>query len=250
MSLSVIILAKNEEQNLPRVIKSVDFADEILVFDDGSIDKTKEIAEKYQAQVIKLGQGLDFSEKRNRAMQEAKNEWLLFIDADEEMTKELKTEIISLLERPEFAAYYLKRRDFFWGKELKHGELKKVYEQGIIRLMKKNSGKWVGKIHEVFVTGSPTSRLKNFINHYPHPTIKIFLEKVNSYSTQRAQELFDSGKKTNILEIIFLPWGKFILNYFIYLGFLDGPAGFVYAFMMSFHSFLVRGKLSEICTSR
>jgi len=250
MLISAVILAKNEEKNISQAIKSLDFVDEILVGDDNSNDKTEEIAKKNGAKVIKLELILDFSAKRNQLIKNAKGDWLLFIDADEEISKELKTEIISLLKQPKYAAYYLKRRDFFWGREMKYGEIKKVRKQGIIRLLKKNSGHWQGKVHEVFLTNLPVGKLNFSINHYPHPTITAFLKKINYYSTLRAQELADKGIKTNILEIIFFPFGKFILNYFFYLGFLDGPAGFVYAFMMSFHSFLVRGKLSEIYSGR
>jgi hypothetical protein len=171
---------------------------------------------------------------------------VIFLDADEEVSQELKLEIINTLKNPEFSAYYLKRRDFFWERELRFGEIKKVREKGILRLFKKNAGKWQGQVHETFQTNLPKGKSNNYLNHYPHPTIKSFLEKINYYSGLRAQELDNSGKKTNILEIICLPLGKFLLNYFIYLGFLDGPAGFVYAFMMSFHSFLVRGKLFEL----
>ena len=104
----------------------------------------------------------------------------------------------------------------------------------------------MGNVHEVFYTAKNTSRLNNFMNHYPHPTLKEFIADINRYTDIRAQELYNRGAKTNTFQIIFFPFFKFIYNYFINLGFLDGLAGFTYAFMMSFHSFLVKAKLYQL----
>ena len=116
---------------------------------------------------------------------------------------------------------------------------------GIIRLIKKGSGKWFGKVHEEFRSDGQIGRLDSFLNHYPHPTVKEFLKEINFYSTLRARELRDQGEQASIWKVIFFPFTKFVLTYFIKLGLLDGPAGFAYAFFMSFHSFLVRAKLYQ-----
>jgi hypothetical protein len=147
--------------------------------------------------------------------------------------------------RSVIGAYYIRRRDFFLGKELRFGETQKVRNKGIIRLVKKNSGEWMGNVHEVFYTAARTSLMDGYITHYPHPSVKDFLNDINTYSSLRAKELYNHGKKTSILEIILYPFAKFLLNYFLYLGFLDGAIGFMYAFIMSFHSFLVRAKLYQ-----
>ncbi|MEK7523386.1 MAG: hypothetical protein AAB569_07385, partial [Patescibacteria group bacterium] len=114
------------------------------------------------------------------------------------------------------------------------------------RLVKKNSGTWMGTVHEVFHTANEVGQLNGYLNHYPHPTLKEFINDINYYSSIRAEELFNRQTKTNIFKIIFFPFGKFIYNYFLNFGFLDGPAGFTYAFMMSFHSFLVKSKLYQL----
>ncbi len=247
LSLSGVILVKNEEKNIKKSIKSLSFCDEIIIIDDYSDDKTVQIAERMKAKVIKSKLNGSFSHQRNFGLEKAKGDWVLFIDADEEITKELRNEIIILIKsrQEEKLAYYIKRRDFWWGRELRFGEIKKVRDKGLIRLVKKNSGKFVGQVHEEFHSLGSVGFLKNFINHYPHPELKDFIKEINFYSTLRAKELVDQGKKTNIMEIIFFPLAKFILNYFFYLGFLDGPAGFGYSFMMSFHSFLVRSKIYQ-----
>lgn len=249
IKISAVILTKNEEKNIERCLKSIDFCDEIIVIDDFSDDETVELTRKFEANVYQRKLNNDFSAQRNFGLEKAKGEWILFIDVDEEVGEELKKEILEKVEignaKAEIAVYYIKRRDYWWGRELRFGEVKKTRTSGLIRLVKKNSGKWTYRVHEVFKASGYFGHLKSFINHYPHPTLKDFIEEINFYSTVRARELLSQGKKTNILEIIFYPSGKFILNYFVYLGFLDGAAGFVYAFMMSFHSFLVRAKLFQ-----
>ncbi|MEK7597640.1 MAG: glycosyltransferase family 2 protein [Patescibacteria group bacterium] len=257
MKISAVVLTKNEEKNIERCLKSLGFCDEIIVVDDYSTDRTIEIVRKIDVgvghdrpvyKIIENHLNNDFAQQRNFGMNKTNNDWVLFIDADEEVSEELKKEIHRNFQFSifNFQTYSIKRRDYFWGKELKYGEVKKVREQGILRLVKKNSGTWMGTVHEVFYTAKNTGQLNGFLNHYPHQTLKEFINDINYYSSIRAEELFNRGIKTNIFEIIFFSMIKFIYNYFFNLGFLDGPAGFTYAFMMSFHSFLVRGKLYQL----
>ena len=248
MKLTAVILTKNEGNNIERCLKSVSFANEIILVDDFSIDSTVATASKSikNIKVYKNDLKGDFAAQRNFGMKKASGDWILFIDADEIITSELQKEILEKLNNSKFDSYYLRRRDFFWGKELRFGELSKVRHIGLIRLIRKNSGIWMGDVHEVFHTAKKSGRLKNFVDHYPHPTIKEFLEDINFYSSLRANELFNQEKPINILEIIFVPILKFIYIYFVKLGFLDGPSGFTYSFMMTFHSFLVRAKLYQL----
>lgn len=255
MKISAVVLTKNEEKNIERCLKSLVFCHEIIIVDDFSTDSTKNEISKIKDQNDKLNIKIyekklnnDFAAQRNFGLSKVTNEWVLFIDADEEASGELKTEIVSLFHGSivEENAFYLKRRDYFWNKELKFGEVKKIRNVGLVRLVKKNSGMWMGSVHEVFHTAKNIGQLDGFINHYPHPTLKEFINDVNNYSDIRAVELFNRGIKTNILEIIFYPLGKFIFTYFFNFGFLDGQAGFTYSFMLSFHSFLVRAKLYQL----
>lgn len=260
VKISAVILTKNEESNIERAVKSVLFCDEIIIIDDYSEDKTLEIVKRInpKIRIYKRHLEADFASQRNFALEKAIGDWILFIDADEIVTDELRQEIIQKLEtrnpstslrtspKLETVCFYLKRRDYFWGRELQFGETMKIRRIGLIRLIRRDVGKWLGKVHEVFNTTGKTATLENYLEHYPHQTVREFISDVNFYSTLRAKELFDQGRKVNIFPIIFFPLAKFLLNYFIYLGFLDGPAGFGYAFMMSFHSFLVRSKLYQM----
>lgn len=243
MKISAIILTKNEEKRIEKTITSLSFCDEVIVIDDVSTDGTVKRAKEMGAVVYIHEKEKTFSGQRNFAMDAARNEWVLFVDADEEVSDELRDEILRLKDDATSTAYALPRRDFFWGHEMKYGEIKKVREEGIVRLMKKGSGVWVGLVHERFVSSQKVVKLNGFLNHYSHDSVTSFIEDVNSYSTIRAEELFATGTKVSGLELILYPFGKFIYTYFILRGVLDGPAGFVYSFVMSFHSFLVRAKL-------
>lgn len=253
--ISAVVLTKNEKNNIKSCLKSLDFVDEVIVIDDFSSDETLKIIEeikKSQRINIKIVQkklNNDFARQRNFGLKNISGDWALFVDSDEEVSLKLRNELNELKNKKideTISAFYIKRRDFFWGREVRYGEVRKIRQTGLIRLVKKNSGYWIGKVHEEFkIKNGKTGRLKSFLNHYPHPTLKDFLTKVNFYSTLRAKELYRQGKKPSLFQLIFYPFFKFILTYLFYLGFLDGAVGFVYSFVMSFHSFLVRAKLFQ-----
>lgn len=243
MQISAIILAKNEEKNIQDCILGLSFCNEIIVIDDNSKDSTVEIAKKLGAKVISHDLNNNFSAQRNFAMTKAKNPWIIFIDADERVTPELKQEIIQKTLTPIAEAYYVHRIDFMWGKLLKHGEVGSVY---ILRLARKDAGAWIGAVHENWITDGKTSELKNPLLHYPHVDTEEFLSEINQYSSIRANELHKQKMQVSYWDIIAYPSGKFIQNYFLRFGFLDGAPGFVLAMLMSFHSFLVRAKLWQL----
>ena len=245
IDLTAVVLTKNSQATIRKCLDSVSFCRQIIVIDDGSTDNTLKIVKDYYLRIYR--RELDFfSNQRDFGMEKARTDWVLFVDSDEVVSKKLSQSIRIAISRPtKNGAYYIKRRDFWWGRELKYGEVSKIRKKGIIRLVKKNSGHWSGEVHEVFKTKFSIGKLVGFLNHYPHQNLAAFIHQVNFYSTLRAQELKKAGKKTNILAIISFPFFKFIYTYFLKLGFLDGVAGFVYSFMMSFHSFLVRAKLYQ-----
>lgn len=257
MKISAVVITKNEKNNLFRCLKSINFCDEIIIIDDYSVDGTTEEIYKLRKKLnlknlilFRRHLNEDFSSQRNFGLEKARGEWVLFIDADEEVSFSLRKEIVDLLEKQQavkkISAFYIKRRDFFWGKEIKFGEVWNARKNGLIRLVRKNSGQWQGKVHETFKISNlkfKTQKLKNYLNHYPHQNLREFLKEINFYSSVKAKELFNQGKKVNLLEIFLWPTAKFFVNYFLKFGFLDGVAGFVYAFFMSFHSFLIRSKL-------
>ena len=244
MNLSAIILTRNEEKNIEACLKSVSFCDEIIVIDDNSTDQTISLAKKLGAKIIVHSLENDFAKQRTFGLSKAQCEWVLFLDADERISKDLQKEILQAIEKKShISGYYLRRLDYMWGKFLKHGETGDLY---FLRLAKKTAGKWIGKVHESWISNQPTGELKETLVHYPHVTLQEFLQEINFYSTLRAQELFQQKQKTSSFQIIAYPTGKFLINYFVKLGFLDGMPGLVFAICMSFHSFLARSKLWQL----
>lgn len=238
--LTGVILAHNEEVNLDRCLDSLKFCDKILVIDDNSTDKTPEIAKKHHAPVVHHPLNSNFAALRNFALSQIKSGWILFVDADELVSQELAAEISGrLLKGDSFLGYLLSREDILWGKRMRHGDTK----TSLLRLARRGAGEWVGKVHETWQITGRTATLTHPLLHYPHPTVTDFLRRINYYSTLRAEELRSSGYKTNILEVIFFPFFKFLWIWIWKLGFVDGVQGSISAMMMAFYSFLVRGKL-------
>lgn len=245
MSLSAVVLTKNSSSILEKCLRSLSWCDEIIVVDDGSIDNTKSIAKKFGAEVFEHDLDNDFSKQRNFGLKKASGDWILFVDSDEIVAPLLQKEIIEYTNNlsSEYKGCYLKRIDTMWEKKLTHGETGNIW---FLRLAKKNSGRWSGKVHEVWEVEGKIGKLKNELFHFPHPSIKEFLSKINFYSTLRAKELYEKKTRVSGFDIILYPKAKFYLNYFFNLGFLDGVPGFLVAVLMSFHSFLVRGKLWQL----
>lgn len=240
--LSAVVLTKNEEKNIKDCLVGLSFCDEVIVVDDNSSDKTVEIAQTFGAKVFFHALDDDFSGQRNFGLEKASGEWVLFVDADERVTSHLRREITQLTKNPinQCAGFFIKRVDFLWGEKLKYGEAGNIK---LLRLAKKDRGLWQGKVHETWKIKGRVRELKNPLLHYPHQTVKELLEKINFYTDLRARELYTTGIPVYLPSILLYPLGKFFVNYFLKRGFLDGMPGLILAIMMSFHSFLVRGKL-------
>ncbi len=240
--ISAVVLTKNEEKNIAECLAGLSWCDEVIVIDDNSTDKTQEIARKMNAQVFAHSLNNDFSQQRNFGLEKAKGEWVLFVDADERVSSALWYEIMAHTNDPvnKHAGFYLKRTDVLWGKELRHGEIGTIK---LLRLAKKDAGSWHGKVHEAWKIKGNTLVLNKPLLHYPHNTVETFLKEINFYTDLRAEELYKKKIKVFWWSIILYPKAKFLLNYILRRGYKDGLQGLVFALMMSFHSFLVRGKL-------
>lgn len=247
LSISVTVLTRNEEKNIEHCINSVIWANEIIVVDDYSQDSTRKIAQSLGAKVFRRHLGDDFSAQRNFGLSKVNSEWVLFVDADERVSDALASEIenlkLKISEACSFGienshnGFYIKRIDFIWGSQLRHGDI------WHLRLAKKSAGLWISKVHEKWKVKGKVGNLRFPLYHYPHPTIHEFVEDLDFYTTLRAKELYDMRVKSSLLKIILFPKIKFLQNYLLNLGLLDGTAGFVHAVLMSFHSFLAWSKL-------
>jgi glycosyltransferase involved in cell wall biosynthesis len=239
--ISAVVLTKNEERNIEECLKTLGFCDEVVVVDDGSTDATREIAQNLGAKVFVRDMEMDFSDQSNFGMEKVKGEWIFFVDADERVSEKLGEEVKRVVSGSvDFDGYFMKRRDFIWGKWFEHGE---SGNQKVLRLIKKGSGKWRRRVHPYFEIKGSTSELANPLLHYPHPTATKFVASVDRWSTWHALANREEGKKSSLFKICFWPLGHFLKNYFLSLGFLDGIQGFLFAYFMGFHSFLAWGKL-------
>lgn len=248
--VTAVVLTRNEEECIEKCLRSLPWCDEILVIDDlstdGTINQIRQIGEiRSKIKIIERKSEGNMAELRNFALQKASNDWVFFVDADEVVPSELGREIVSQTDKVEnnVDGYYVPRKDFFFGKFLKYGETGKIK---LLRLGKRDGGKWERGVHETWKICGSVGELSNSLEHYSHRTIKQFIESINRWTTIDAQELRKEGKDFSLFRVVANPLGKFILNYFLHLGFLDGLAGFVMAYMMSLQSLIVRAKQYDI----
>lgn len=234
--ITLVILAKNEAGNLKKLLPTLAWAGEILVLNDQSTDKTAEIATKAGARVISHPNHKDLAAARNLALKKAKYSWVLFLDADERLPEETVDEILNVIKKPLSEGYAIRRDDVFMGKRLRFGEVK---DQWLVRLGKKNAGSWQRPVHETWEIVK-VRRLKQPILHYSHPNTRQFLSQVKTFAKKDAQHRHHQGEEVNLLDLAFLPLGKFLYTFFYKQGFRDGLPGLVYSLFMSYHSFLVR----------
>ena len=250
--ISAIILAKNEEKNIGECIEALAFCEEIIVIDDYSSDKTVEIARGLGANIFQRKLEGNFASQRNFGLEKATNKWVLFIDADERVSKELRDEIereVVSLNNP-YLGYFFKRDDYIFGKRIKFGETSALfgfnpgaYINKFLRLARRSAGKWRRPVHEVWEVSGRTKSLKNTLKHYPHQTLREYISDINFHSDLHAEANYKEGKRSSLLKILLWPKLKFLNNYFFRLGLLDGTEGFVLALSTSFHSFLAWSKL-------
>lgn len=243
MKFSAIVLSKNSQKTLEQCLNSLSWVNEVLLIDDFSSDNTLAIAKQFSnLRVYQQDLNNDFSQQRNFAVRKAQGEWLLFIDSDEYLTKELSQEIKTNISLVNKKAYFLKRQDIFLQKKLKFGETSRVK---LLRLIKKDLANWVGSVHEKIDYKGEYGLLKNYLIHNHNISLTSFIKRINWYSSLVAEEKIKQNQKFSYFEFFFFPLGKFMQNYFLRLGFLDGMPGFIMSFIMSLHSLLVRVKIYD-----
>jgi glycosyltransferase involved in cell wall biosynthesis len=241
-SISAVILSKNEAKNIAKCIANLKFCTEVIIIDDYSSDDTVVEAKKAGARVALRKLNQDFASQRNFGLKISQGNWVLFVDADEVVSEELSREIIKAVSDPKAKhdGYTIKRQDNIWGKRLTYGEF---WTNSFLRLAKKEAGKWKRAVHEYWDVRGNIGRIKSPLLHYSHQTLNEFITKINWYSSLHSEANLKEGKRSSLTKIILYPKLKFIKNWIIKGGFLDGTEGFVVALVMSFHSFLAWSKL-------
>lgn len=245
MKISVVLATYNEEENIGSCLESVKgLADEIVVIDGSSTDKTVEIAKKYGAKVIIRENPPIFHINKQKAIEAAKGDWILQLDADERVTPELTKEIEKIASSYKLTAnsyypvaYYIPRKNFFLGRWIRYGGM---YPDAVIRFFKKGKA-WLPcrSVHEQMEVDGETGCLRGHLLHYTAPTFSRYLVNSNRYTSLTAQEYADRKLPTNFLTSIrymfCLPFWRFLTLYFRHKGFLDGFPGLVFALYSGLH---------------
>lgn len=231
MKLSAIVLTRNEESNIAECLVSLSWADELLVVDSGSTDRTTALAEKHGARVV-THTFKDFADQRNFAMSQAKGDWVLFIDADERVTSELAEEMAGILRGPApLVVYALPRHTYFFGKRLRFSDAR---GDAPVRFFPRQQVAWAQPVHERIVTHLPLRKLKNPLLHYTTRNLAHYKQKVRDYVPLELKTMNEKGVKPAWWKFLVMPPAKFVQLYFLKLGILDGIAGFQYAILSSY----------------
>ena len=247
--ISAIVIAYNEEKMISDCLKSLEWVDELLVIDNGSTDKTSEIAKKTKARVINYSKGHNFSEVRNYGLNEAEGEWVLYIDADERITLELKEEIKDIiggssLEQKKYN-YAIPRKNVILGKELTHGGWYPDYVKRLF--LKTNLQKWSGDLHEEPEYIGEIKHLTNPMTHIKHESFAEMIEKTNKWSGIEAQLMFSAGHPPmTIPRFLSAMTREFWKRMIIKVAFLDGPEGIMFAMYQVYSRFISYAKLWEL----
>lgn len=233
--LSVIIIAKNESANIRDCIASVCWADEIVLVDSGSTDDTVSIARAMGAKVYEHTDWPGFGPQKNRALDYAKNEWVLSVDSDERVTPQLQAEIASVLQNPQADGYEISRLSSFCGRFMHHSGWSPDY---VLRLFRRDKGRFSDAlVHESVQLQGSVAQLKQNLLHYSYLDFDDVLNKLNNYSGAAAVMLDRRGKQGGLRQAIIHGLWAFFRTYILRAGFLDGREGFMLAVMNAENSY-------------
>lgn len=231
MKLSVVIITKNEERNLARCLESVKFADEIILIDSNSTDRTVEIAKQFNAKVYPV-EFCGYGPAKRKGTDIACGQWILSLDADEEVSDELASEIRELINGSASAdGYYISRRTNFLGRWINHSGW---YPDRVLRLFRKDKGNFnKATVHEEVILKGRSGKARGELRHFSYPDMETYLEKSNRYTTMGAQKAFGEGRQAGWYDLVVRPLAAFVKHYLTGQGFRDGKEGFIISVMSS-----------------
>lgn len=246
MSVSVVISAYNEEDKLGRCLKSVTWASEIIVIDNGSTDKTAAVAKKFNAKVFDRQNNPMLNVNKNYGFTKATGEWILNLDADEEISDALASEIKRAVKNspPEVVGYWIPRKNIIFGKWIEHGLW---WPDRHLRLFRRGKGKFPEKhVHEYIEVHGQTETLVEPFLHHNYETVTQFITKMDSlYTENEVSNLLATNYQLSWYDAVRFPVSDFVKIYFAQGGYKDGLHGLVLAMLQAFYSFVVFAKLWE-----
>ena len=244
--LSVIIITKNEAENIRACLESVKWADEIIVVDSGSSDATVEICREFGAQVHEHDWP-GFGMQKNRALSYATNEWVFSLDADERVTADLKAQLIKAMENGSEDGFYVPRLSQFCGRFIRHSGW---YPDYVLRLFKRTKGRFSDDmVHERVILEGAAGRLSSPLLHYSYINEADVQRKTGQYARAGALQMLKNGKTATFADAPLRAGWAFIRTYCLRLGFLDGIAGFNVAMMNARTTYLKYRQLRALCST-
>ena len=246
MKISATVITFNEERNIAAALQSLSFADEIIVVDSGSSDRTVEIARQYTDRIIQQT-FLGYARQKNFASEQATYDWIFNLDADERITAELALEIeeVKRSADPQVAAFEMPRRVFYLGKWIRHSGWYPDYK---VRLYNRKQASFQGDyVHESVIPDGQLGRLRGELLHYTVENASEHHTRIDRYTTLAAQEALAKGKTTSFTAMVCAPFLTFLKTYLIKRGFLDGKQGLAIAYFAAHYVFLKNLKLWEMC---
>jgi len=241
--LSVVVITKNAATQLAACLESAAFAEEILVVDSGSSDGTAELAAQRGARVMQK-EWLGFGAQKQFAVEAARHDWVLCLDADERVSEALRASILAVLGAPAAHAYAMARCNRFMGRWLRHGE---GYPDWSLRLFDRRHARWsADPVHEKVLTDAPVARIAGDLLLDSAETLAGYLDKQNRYTSMQAEVLLKTGKRAGPAQLLLSPLLRFVKFYFLRLGFLDGTAGLVHIVIGCCNSFHKYAKLMAL----
>jgi len=248
-TLSAAIITLNEEANIVDCLRSVSWADEIVVVDSGSADRTIELCREYTDKVY-IREWAGFASQKNQAFDLSAGSWILSLDADERVSPELAAEIAGLLQNPqaEIAGYFLPFKVFYRNKWLRHGGF---YPEKHLRLFRRDCGRFRPQaVHEAIQVEGKLGTLKHHVEHHTYHSVRDYLERMGRYSTLGAEEYLRQGRSTSPLRMSGHAAFTFFKMFVLRRGFLDGYEGFLMACLYSIYTFVKYAKLMELTRNR
>jgi glycosyltransferase involved in cell wall biosynthesis len=246
IKLTALIITLNEEAQMHQLLTDLNFADEIIVVDSFSNDKTEEIATSFKNVKFLQNKFENFSSQRNFAVSQAKNDWILFLDADERLTPELKNEILETLKANRKEIAFLFPRTFMFKNRVLL--FSGCQTDKIFRLFNKNFAKYSSEklIHEKLITKGEIATFKNKLIHYSYFDFESYKSKMVHYGKLKAEEKFIKKQKNSLLLQILHPAYDYLYNYCIRLGFLDGKKGIIICYLRAYSIFIRHQELRNL----
>jgi len=242
--VTVTIITLDEAEHIAAAIDSAAWADEVIVVDSGSTDDTVAIARAKGART-ETRAWTGYVDQKNAAAELASNDWIFSLDADERIPASLASEVRALLsDQPSLAGYRVPRVTFHLGRWIRTTDF---YPDFQTRLYDRRRGRWQGRyVHESVKVDGQSGQLTSEIEHYSYRDLHDHLDRINTYTTLAARQMFESGRRTGALDLAVHPWAAFLRNYVLRRGFLDGTAGLMLSIVNAYSVFAKFAKLWEL----